>query len=317
VLARPELAGKILRLPAGVFEVSDFRDPSVAIRVPPTVKGIVGEGRDTILRIKPNSSKFAYTVPAQGTNQTNQLYILRMNDGVAPQILSDFWLQGTPQGHLFNGIMVGQSKPGTVVQNLLITGVDGNAGSPPGETFGLNWWRGSDSITRNVEIDGYRWSGDSFASRVRGEQVGASPIGYNSHDRGKLWDGFMHDAKFGMPTYWQSNNSETWNLQSIRNAIGINHEESFGTIHHQPVMWGSTTRRHVNFMSSRGDGTLTIIGSTNDEWLNPWSSGPVGKGKKILMLTPTNYTGPNTNRIVTPPTVLHDDGTPAPWQWAH
>ncbi|WP_422391751.1 hypothetical protein [Arthrobacter sp. N1] len=317
VLAKPELSGKILKLPAGVFEVSNFRDASVAIRVPKQVKGVIGEGRDTILRIKPNTSTFGGTVPAQGTGQTNQLYVLRMNEGLVPQVLSNFWLQGTPQGHLFNGIMVGMSKPGTTVENLLITGIDGNAGSPPGETFGLNWWRGSDSITRDIEVDAYQWSGDRFASRVRGAQVGASPIGYNSHDRGKLWNAFTHDSRFGMPTFWQSNNSETWNLQSIRNVIGINHEESFGTVHHEPVMHSSKTRRHVNFMSSRGDGALTIIGATNDEWINPTTSGPIGKGKKMLVLTPTNYTGPNTNRIVTPPRIQHGNGTAAPWLWAH
>lgn len=317
VLAKPELAGKILKLPAGVFEVSNFRDASVAIRVPKAVKGIIGEGRDTILRIKPNSSTFASTVPAQGTGQTNQLYVLRMNDGLVRQILSDFWLQGTPQGHLFNGIMVGTSKPGTIVEDLLITGIDGNAGSPPGETFGLNWWRGSDSITRNVEVDGFQWSGDTYAARVKGAQVGSSPIGYNSHDRARLWNAFTHDSPFGMPTFWQSSNAETWNLQSVRNAIGINHEESFGIIHHEPVMTGSKTRRHVNFMSSRGDGNLTIIGATNDEWINTSTSGPIGKGKKMLVLTPTNYTGPNTNRIVTAPKILLDDGSAAPWLWAH
>ncbi|MHA7286261.1 LGFP repeat-containing protein [Arthrobacter sp. MDT3-44] len=317
VLAKPALAGKILKLPAGVFEVRNFRDASVAIRVPKTVKGIIGEGRDTILRIRPNTSTFGSTVPAQETHQTNQLYVLRMNEGLVPQILSDFWLQGTPQGHLFNGIMVGMSRPGTIVEDLLITGIDGNAGSPPGETFGLNWWRGSDSITRNVEVDGFRWSGDTYASRVKGAQVGSSPIGYNSHDRGKLWNAFTHDSLYGMPTFWQSNNAETWNLQSIRNVIGINHEESFGTVHHEPVMWGSKTRRHINFMSARADGTLTVTGAINDEWINTTTSGPIGKGKKILVLTPTNYTGPNTNRIVTAPRVLLDDGNPAPWLWAH
>ena len=317
VLAKPELTGKILKLPAGVFEVSNFLNGSEAIVVPSRVKGIVGEGRNTILRVRANSSSYGWTVPQQGSGQTNQLYVLRMTDG-NNQILSNLWVQGTEQGHLYNGIMVGRSGPGTKVENVLITGIPGNNGAPPGETFGLNWWRGSDSVTRNVEIDGYRWTGNSFASRVRGPKVGASPIGYNNHDNARLYDVYTHDSDYGMPTFWLSNNATTWNLQSVRNAIGINHEESFGIVHHQPVMYGSKTRRHVNFMSNRSDGTLTIIGATNDEWISPSQSGPVGKGKKMLVLTPTNYTGPNTNRIFTAPRVVFDDGrTSHPYLWAH
>ncbi len=316
VLAKPELTGKFLKLPAGVFEVSNFLNGSEAVVVPSRVKGIVGAGRDTIIRVRANSSTYGWTVPAHGSGQTNQLYVLRMSDG-QNQVLSGFWLQGTEQGHLYNGIMIGRSGPGTRVEDVLITGIPGNSGFPPGETFGLNWWRGSDSVTRNVEIDGHRWTGNSLASRIRGAKVGASPIGYNNHDNARLYDVFTHDSDLGMPTFWLSNNAQTWNLQSIRNMTGINHEESFGIVHHQPVMYGSKTRRHVNFMSNRSDGRLTIIGATNDEWLNPGASGPVGKGKKMLIQTPTNYTGPNTNRIVTPPRVVLDDGsTSHPYLWA-
>jgi hypothetical protein len=317
VLAKPELQGKVLKLPAGVFEVSNFRDASAAIRVPSTVKGIVGSGRDTIIRMKANTSSYGKTVPAQGSGQTNQLYLMRMNDG-SNQVLSDFWLQGTEQGHLYNGLMIGQSSPGTTVKNILITGVPGDAGSPPGETFGLNWWRGSDSITRDVEIDGYRWTGNSYASRVRGAIVGASPIGYNTHDRAKLYNVYTHDSNVGMPTFWESNNAETWNLQSIRNVIGINHEESFGIVHHNPVMYGSKTHRHITFMSKRGDGKLTIIGATTDEWISQTVSGAVGTAKRMLVLTPTNYNGSNTNTIHTAPKIVQADGvTAVPYTWAH
>lgn len=318
VLAKPELSGKILKLPAGVFEVSNFRDASLAIKIPARVKGMIGEGRDTIIRIKANTSTYGNTVPAQSTGRTNQLYIIRMNDGTQPQMLSDFWLQGTEQGHLYNGIMIGNSKPGTTFKNVLITGVPGDAGTPPGETFGLNWWRGSDSITRDIEVDGFRWTGDTFAGRVKGALVGASPIGYNSHDRAKLYNAYTHDSNVGMPTFWKSHNGETWNLQSIRNVIGINHEESFGTVHHEPVVQDSKTRRHYTFMAKTGDGTLTIINPVNNEWISTTKSGPVGLGKRVLMLTPTNYNGTNTNTIKTAPKIVLGDGvTAVPYTWAH
>lgn len=317
VLAKPELAGKVLKLPAGIFEVSNFRDQNAGIRVPPTVKGIVGAGRDTIIRMKANTSSFGKTVPTQSAGSTNQLYLLRMNDGQG-QTLSDFWLQGTEQGHLYNGIMVGNSSPGTTVENLLITGIPGDAGTPPGETFGLNWWRGSDSVTRDVEIDGYRWTGDSFSSRVRGPIVGASPIGYNNHDEARLINVLTHDSEVGMPTFWYSDNAQTWNLQSIRNVTGINHEESFNIVHHQPVIHGSYSRRHINFMSNKSDGKLTIIGATTDEWISGSRSGPIGKGKRMLVLTPYSYRSFNDNTIKSPPRVVLDDGvTAVPYTWAH
>ncbi|MGA7207280.1 MAG: hypothetical protein WBX27_21915, partial [Specibacter sp.] len=231
---------------------------------------------------------------------------------------SNFWLQGTTQGHLYNGIMVGESKPGTTVSNLLITGIPGNAGFPPGETFGLNWWRGSNSITRDVEIDGHAVTGNTYASRVTGAIVGASPIGYNSHDGAKLYNVYTHDSNYGMPTFWQSNNAETWNLQSIRNVIGINHERSFNIIHHNPVMYGAKDRMQIQFMSDQGDGNLTIIGAQSDTWISPSQSGPIGIGVKIAILTPTNYAGPNTNTIKTAPKVFQADGkTAVSYLWAH
>lgn len=320
VLDNPALDGKILKLPAGVFEVSNFQNPAVAINIPARVKGVIGEGNNTILRIKPNTSTYASTVPKQGTGQTNQLYVIRMNNGVGTgaQVLSNLWVQGTEQGHLYNGIMVGKADNGTTVKDILITGIPGDAGSPPGETFGLNWWRTNQSLTQNIEVDGYRWTGDTYETRVKGLKVGSSPIGYNNADNGKLYDAYTHDSKTGMPTYWQSNNNESWNLQSINNNAGINHEESFGTIHHQPVIYGSANHQHITFNSSRSDGTLTIIGATVDGWINGKEVGPVGKGQKLLVLTGQNYVGPNTNKIITKPVIVLDDGvTPQPFTWAH
>lgn len=317
VLKNPALKGKILQLPAGVFEVSNFMDVSKAIEVPSTVKGIVGAGNDTIIRIKPNTSTYAHTVPAQSTGATNQLYIMRMNNGTAPQVLSNFWLQGTEQKHLYNGVMVGESKPGTTVSNILITGVPGDAGFPPGETFGLNWWRGSNSITRDIEVDGHRVTGNTYASRVTGAVVGASPIGYNNHDGAKLYNAHTHDSNVGMPTFWQSNNAETWNLQSIRNATGINHERSFNITHHAPVIYGSVKRSHIQFMSDQGDGKLTIIGAKTDTWISPSQSGPIGFGNKMMILTPVNYAGTNGNSIKTAPKVFLQDGkTAVDYLWA-
>jgi hypothetical protein len=315
VLAKPALVGKILKLPAGVFEVSNFQT-TAAIHVPAGVKGIVGSGYDTIIRIKANTSTYAKSVPAQSTGQTNPLNVLKMNDGLAPQVLSHFWLQGTEQGHLYNGISVGKSKPGSSVSNVLITGIPGNSNTPPGETFGLNWWRGSDSITRDVEVDGYRWTGNTYSTRVKGPSVGSSGFGYNSHDRAKLYNVYVHDHTYGMPTFWQSNDAQTWNLRSIRNRIGINHERSFGIVHNQPVMYGSITHRHINFMSDKGDGTLTIIGATNDAWINTTRSGPVSKGANLLILSPAGYRGKSS--IQTKPKVVGDDGkTPIPYKLVH
>jgi len=318
VLQKPELTGKILKLPKGVFEVPNFQNVSFSINIPSNVKGLIGSGNDTIIRIKEKSSTFGYTVPTQAQGGTNQLYILRMNNGVQKQILSDVWFQGTEQGHLYNGIMVGKATPGTEVKNILVTGIPGDAGSPPGETFGINWWQTNGGITRDVEVDGYRWTGDTYENRVKGAKVGSSPIGWNSADNAKLYNAYTHDSKTGMPTFWQSNNAETWNLQSIGNGAGINHEESFGIIHHQPVIHGSANKNHISFMSQRGDGALTVIGATTDTWTGVGvAPGPIGKGAKMLVLTPNNY-GSDGNKIVTRPTIVLDDSvTPQPYTWAH
>jgi hypothetical protein len=319
VLANPALTGKILKLPAGVFEISDFRDVSAAMRVPKTVKGLIGSGKDTIIRLKPFSSTFAWSVPTQAQGGTNQLHIIRMNNGVEPQVFSDVWIQGTEQGHNYNGMMIGQAKPGTVIERVLVTGIPGNDGTPPGETHGIGWWQSPGGVTRDIEVDGYRWIGDTFKDRVKGAKVGAAPIGWNSSDNAKAYNVYTHDSLRSMPTFWQSNNAETWNLQSINNDAGINHEESFGIVHHQPVIYGTSNHQHIGFMSQQSDGKLTIIGATVDTWMGVGKEpGPIAKGAKMLILSPTKNYGTAGGKIVTRPTAVLDDGvTPHPFTWAN
>lgn len=151
-----------------VREFVDFTSQSSGIYV----RGnLTGDGVDrTTLRMKPRSS--TKTAPTTGTNQ---LHLIRAGGGLNQSVtlaggdVGGFTLEGTDQGHLYNGLMVPWST-GVRVHDLLIKGIPGNSSAPPGETFSLNLWHANESRVERVKVD---------AKTSTGQSVGASLIGLN------------------------------------------------------------------------------------------------------------------------------------------
>lgn len=124
-----------------------------------TCAGLVGAGSaKTTLEQTANTSSGA-TAPSSGTNAHN---LMRFEaSGVR---LQDFQLVGTGQQlAYFNGIMVKAPNP-TVTRVKLVNAGPGYDKAPPGETFGLNLFSGSNGVVTDVEIDGQGKGASGFAT---------------------------------------------------------------------------------------------------------------------------------------------------------
>jgi hypothetical protein len=167
--AHPAAAGKVLTLPAGVFEFVDYAQGDgakfmhglmVNLDVTPRcIRGIVGSGAGTVLQMAANSSHFnASTVLTGGTStgaqqalvSTVQFY--RVNDVE----FGNLTVQGTPQPgeHYNHGVRINGDN--AWVHHVRFAGAArGGGNSPPGETYAL-MVAGRDPVIEDCELDGRR-----------------------------------------------------------------------------------------------------------------------------------------------------------------
>jgi hypothetical protein len=234
-----------------------------------TGQGIVG----TTLLMKPHTS--TKTAPSSGTNP---LRLLRTNPGTGGKF-GGFTLQGTEQGHLYGGLLVTGQTSATVT-DLLVTGIPGNSGAPPGETFGVATWQCNGVTLTRVEVDG---------RNTTGVRVGASGLACNS-DKNIQWiDCHVHDHEYGMPTCWETVNFTTRTLRSINNVRGVNHERASGVIrHYSPVLQLDPTKANLMHMSFNSD----IADCPDIEIHDPtWSGGPAAAGGALAFTIGDSYPG--------------------------
>ncbi len=310
-------AGKLLTLPAGVFEFSNFTQSNgtVGVVVNSNTLGVAGSGIDkTIIRMVANTSTVASKVPPQSSAPaTNQLYLMSMMNGTNQQ-LSGFTLEGTNQQHLYGGIyVVGSNSPD--LSDMKVTGIPGDANTPPGETFGINIYNTTGMTGERIEVSGIRTSD--------GVNVGASPFGYNSASNSTLRDCYFHDNWTSTFTYWQTHDSVTYNTRSIDNgsgtgihsAHGINHERSYNITHYSPTVkinhsaTGTNAGYHMSMNNDLQDGQLTVY--------NPTYDSDSRLPNRFIIMSFNSYRGV-PNKVVTKPLVYDALGNPLPaFAWAH
>lgn len=315
----------VLLLPDGDFEWSDFNRGSGYGIYHPNFLGFGGNGRNrTRLRMKPRSSTKASQVPAQSAGGTNQLNLMRVGEGARPTTMFGMTIDGTDQGHLYNGLSVYKAT-NAVWQDLLLRGVDpGDYSSPPGETFGINSFRTKNFTLRNVEVDG---------RRADGTRVSGSPYGGNCCDGDYLEDCYFHDSEVssvtwsfaGSPTNPDapSRNVTTRNLKVENNAnhkmgsgtrfTGFNHENVMGKIRHynptiilDPVANSEWLTNHMVFVNVLADNPdIEIYEPT-------WKNGsPLNRGCFVIKSSKT-FIG-NTNKQVSSPKVVKNGRTLEPY----
>lgn len=155
-------------LPAGVALLKNFTaDGGKYGRLNPTGQSLIGAGRGaggTVFRLAPHSSTRKKSVPTKKGATTNPLYVVKMQGG-RNVFARGFAVEGTEQGHLFNGFRADRID-GLTVDEVRVAGIPGNSDINPGETFLLNLYRCTDVSVSDTELDG---SG-----------VGASGLGINS-----------------------------------------------------------------------------------------------------------------------------------------
>lgn len=189
--------GKQVSFDKATFEFTDFQANGYGLLFWTNVYGVRGSGsKNTVFQMKPNTSTAKAKVPAQPDKNktdgsTNQLYFLRGGgNGDAtprPTVYSGFTIQGTPQGHMYNGMISYQERGGSI-DDVVIKGVPGDSSVNPGETFSLNLFRTNDKKVTNLEIDGRDQSGNI---------VGASGIGLNFANNFDISDSYIHHSNFG------------------------------------------------------------------------------------------------------------------------
>lgn len=210
-------AGKAPRSFTDVHLCSDFAVQSTGFFFSPG--GITGKGSNTsVYRMRPHTSTKAGIVAGLQPGQTNPFYLMRacgMNSGQVPNApnIGGFTLQGTDQGHLYGGLVIGYSTNATV-HDIKATGIPGNSSGPPGETFTVSLWHANGFVASNLVLDGRR----------SGTPVAASVFATNSVVGGSVSNLRSNYAQYGFAAaLWDSANLSFANcgFQHCRKAINI------------------------------------------------------------------------------------------------
>jgi len=186
--------GNVIGLPAATLAFQDFT-PADGTFDGGVIGGggLIGMGQGrSVLEVAPSTSTHAGDIPTTFP-ATNQLSVLRVGtlESTSRIVLSHFSVQGTEQGHLYNGLRVERVR-NLRASDIRVTAIPGGASSPPGETFGINDFRTTGSQWSKVVVDG--------------AGVGASGFGVNNATDIQICDTVSNNNRYGMGfAFWQSN----------------------------------------------------------------------------------------------------------------
>lgn len=340
---------KYITFPEGVFACNDFATGYQAgITIPPVCKGIIGSGRGslgstssgTIFTMTPNSSTAVAKgwIPAQGTSTPIQCYVLKHYPTSAPTY-KNFQIAGTPQGHNFSGMQSYAVPSGGLIENVLISGWEGDNGAPPGETFALGFSGGpsggSGYVMRKLEIDGRRTPG--------GQVFGAAGITFQNAALSLFDQCNIHHCRAACAVFYQTFSSELRDCVIDSDSAGslalgnggINLERTAGCKLVRPTILGRANKVHITHSNdtftptydgvtySSAGGSLDVIdpvwnsvfgnGYLYIQTWTPYSLGSFGTGNSMTYptATGTGNAGPDKS-----PRVYKSDGTPIPYVWA-
>ena len=205
--------------------------------------GLIGAGpAKTVLEVAARTSTHAGDIPAAFPD-TNQLSVLRV--GGTRTVLRDFTIQGTDQGHLYNGLRVDHARD-LRASWIRVVAIPGDAAAPPGETFGVNDYR----------TTGSQWSHVT----VEGDGVGASGFGVNDSTDIRICDTSSEHNASGMGfAFWQSSGITCVDCRAIGNGrAGFNFERVTGSNRLvRPVATGNAYG--VRISNDLGSGRFTIV----------------------------------------------------------
>jgi hypothetical protein len=252
-------------LSRGTYTFSDFRSSNVGAMLPSG--GFTGAGESqTVVEMTPHSSSKGGLVPtASGT--TNPLSLLKVQGG--SPLLRDFTVQGTNQGHLYNGLQI-KGTSGARIENVRVNAVPGDSRVNPGETFGINDFHTSGSRYSGVEVDG--------------AGVGASALAFNSSSNATVSDSYFHDNPYSAGiAIWQTSNVTMTDIISKDNRTGVNLERASGDIRLVRPTLENNSAQDIYVGSDQSSAKITIID-------------PVFSGKLRIKIASPYWAGPEQQK---------------------
>lgn len=249
-------------LPPGAYGFNDFTQLSAGWYGAglTTCVWLKGAGKTaTVIKMNDNTSTKAQAVAALPLRSTNPYHLLKIGSGSGrgggPVIkLEDFTLTGTPQGHVYGGLRMDYGAPGSVMRGVKITGIPGNASSPPGETFAANLYN-----CLEVAVDGCEFDG---RANETGSPVTASMLGLNNADRHTVTDTLFKFCGVGFPiAAWQCTDGNYLRCTfDSNNRVPIHLENCDGVWNFRDCVWKNTKEFHGTFATAAkyGSGVATV-----------------------------------------------------------
>jgi hypothetical protein len=245
--AKASSAGaKAIALPAGTVTLHDFaagNERLDAARVPAASAGLVGAGVDaSTVTLAPHSSSRKSRVPTV-EYQVNPLNEIRVSSAHA--VVGDLTVQGTAQGHTYNGLRIERSTDPRVA-NVKVVGIPGDMDRPPGETFGINDYKTTGARYEHVEVDG--------------AGVGAAGFAANGSQDISVCDASSHDNTISMGfAFWHVKNITLTDCSAKRNGFtGFNFERVSGAVTLvRPV--AQNNRWDMRVVSDQGSASYRIV----------------------------------------------------------
>jgi hypothetical protein len=233
-------SGAIVSLYSGTYGFSNFGTDNIGLNLAGK-GGLNGAGTaSTVVKMYAYSSTKGYLVPT-ATGTSNRLFLMNAT-GAAK--LSNFWLQGTAQGHLYNGLKLSRGT-GASVSNVKITAVPGAGYNPPQETFTINDQNGSGDRFSYIQEDG--------------TNIAAVGIGANSASNISISNSsFVNNRYSAGVALWQVYNATLTNVVSKSNRTGLNFERCSGsiTIKHPTIQYESNQDLYIG--SDQASARITI-----------------------------------------------------------
>lgn len=251
------------------------------------LRGLRGSGIDkSIVRqtkgVSTRRSQVPPNPPAGTVNYlnagTNNLNYVRLGNNDGPVTVTDLTIQGTDQGHEYNGLLIPEA-PESIIERVKITGIPGSASANPGETFSLSLYRSHKTTVRNVEVDGRR----------DGVAVAAAAVGVNFSDNVVIEDTYLHDTKYGHGVAWFTCSNAHMRRVKFRNIggeVAANFERMSGTVTLEKCDFGPGGRQaHMMLQSDTTSSVVKIID-------------PIFEGAKFNLRTGGGYQGnPNKQNV--------------------
>jgi hypothetical protein len=225
------------------------------------------------LEMTPNTSTYAAAVNAQGSGTTVAETLIRLGRGSSSATNGAYFsatLQGTSQGHIYNGLVVYYCT-NAIVENCSFLAIPGSASAPPGETFPLNNYLSNNTTIRNIMIDG--------------QGVSATGIGHNSANGILVQNSTFQNMGHGAGvSHYQCTNIQYENCTFQNNhSAGANFEKNNSTTIN---MISCTFHNNGHNMIVDTDGTSSVVNIYDPIWDG------MNSGVKFQVCVHTNYAYP-------------------------